>query len=103
MVFTDKLLTCRDCQNQFVFTAGEQDFYQSRGLAHEPRRCPSCRSQRKAADGQGAPSQGRGAREMFEVLCSSCGRPAQVPFRPTGARPVYCQECFQEARAGARY
>ena len=37
-------------------------------------------------------------REMFDVTCSSCGRPTQVPFRPTGARPVYCQDCYQGVR-----
>ncbi len=100
MIFADKLLTCRDCSSQFVFTAGEQEFYQARGLTNEPRRCPSCRAQKKAGEGQG---QARSGREMFDVVCSSCGRETQVPFRPTGARPVYCQECFQGARAGSRY
>lgn len=93
--FEDKVLTCRDCGREFVFTAGEQEFYQSRGLAHEPRRCPNCRSARRS-DG---PSTGpRPSREMHEVICANCGRPAQVPFLPTGSRPVYCQDCFQSSR-----
>lgn len=96
MTIADKVLTCRDCGQEFVFTIGEQEFYQARGLVHEPRRCPDCRNQRRASDG-GGPS--RGPREMFDVVCSNCGRPTQVPFRPTGARPVYCQDCFQSVRA----
>ena len=94
MTFADKVMTCRECGREFVFTVGEQEFYQSRGLMHEPRRCPDCRNQRRQSEGGGQ----RGAREMFDVTCSSCGRPTQVPFRPTGARPVYCQDCYQGVR-----
>ena len=43
----DRTLTCRDCGQQFVFTAGEQAFYQERGFS-DPQRCPSCRQARKA-------------------------------------------------------
>jgi CxxC-x17-CxxC domain-containing protein len=91
--FTDKMLTCRDCGREFTFTTGEQEFYQSRGLMHEPRRCPECRSARRT-DGPGT----RAPREMHDVICANCGRPTQVPFVPTGARPVYCTDCFQTAR-----
>ena len=36
--YVDKVLVCRDCGREFVFSAGEQEFYSSRGLQHEPRR-----------------------------------------------------------------
>lgn len=91
--FEDKILTCRDCGREFVFTSGEQEFYSSRGLMHEPRRCPECRNTRRASDGGG-----RGQREMHDVICSNCGKQTQVPFVPTGSRPVYCQDCFQTVR-----
>ena len=39
-----------------------------------------------------------GPREMFSATCSSCGREAQVPFRPSGEKPVYCSDCFQTQR-----
>lgn len=94
MIFVDKVLTCRDCGREFVFTSGEQEFYQARGLLNEPRRCPECRNQRRQA-GNGGP---RPQRALHDVICSSCGRPTQVPFRPTGARPVYCQDCYQSVR-----
>lgn len=32
--------------------------------------------------------------EMFSATCSDCGKPCQVPFRPSGDRPVYCNDCF---------
>jgi CxxC-x17-CxxC domain-containing protein len=40
----------------------------------------------------------RGPREMFSATCSSCGREAQVPFRPTSGKPVYCSDCFRSQR-----
>ena len=33
-------------------------------------------------------------REMHEVTCSKCGKNCQVPFKPTGNKPVFCSECF---------
>ena len=51
MAGADKTLTCRECGSQFVFTAGEQEFYRSRGLLNEPGRCPTCRSNRRQARG----------------------------------------------------
>jgi len=41
---------------------------------------------------------------MFSATCSSCGREAQVPFRPSGAKPVYCSDCFTSQRgSSSRY
>ena len=106
---TDKTLTCSDCGQEFAFTASEQQFYADRQFS-EPRRCPSCRASRKASRGAyggsgGYPSGGfsdggydRGPREMFSATCASCGREAQVPFRPNGSKPVYCRECFATQR-----
>jgi CxxC-x17-CxxC domain-containing protein len=101
---TDKTLTCADCGQEFAFTASEQQFYSDRGFT-EPRRCPSCRASRKAARGDsgGGYSNGGGGydrapREMFSATCSSCGKEAQVPFRPTSGKPVYCSDCFKTQR-----
>ena len=116
-MYTDKTLTCADCGQQFVFTASEQEFYAGRGFT-EPRRCASCRASRKAARGDsggygggssyssgggyggggGGGYSSRGPREMFTATCSSCGREAQVPFRPTSGKPVYCNDCFASRR-----
>ena len=38
-MYEDKTLVCKDCGNEFVFTAGEQEFYASRGFENEPQRC----------------------------------------------------------------
>jgi CxxC-x17-CxxC domain-containing protein len=139
-LYTDKTLTCVDCQQEFAFTSREQQFYADRQFS-EPRRCPSCRATRKASRGDsgggyssgggggysssggyssGGDSYGgggyssggggygggggggyrdRGPREMFEAVCSSCGKTASVPFRPTSGKPVYCNDCFASRRA----
>src|ERR687883_663132 len=43
MMYTDQPRTCRDCGSAFSWTAGEQEFYASRGLTNPPSRCPDCR------------------------------------------------------------
>ena|SRR5438105_1860355 len=113
----DTTLTCRDCGQAFTFTSGEQDFYASRGFS-EPSRCPDCRAARKSQRDSGSSygsygsssssygsdygSAGRRPREMFSATCSSCGKEAQVPFQPTGDKPVYCSDCFQQRGGGTR-
>lgn len=103
---SDRTLTCADCGQGFVFTSSEQEFYAERQFT-EPRRCPSCRAARKLArGGNSEPARGGGSmggsREMFAATCSSCGREAQVPFRPTGSKPVYCSDCFSSQRPSYR-
>ncbi len=44
---TDKTLVCKDCGKEFVFTAGEQEFYKEKGFTNEPTRCKDCRIARK--------------------------------------------------------
>ena len=39
-----------------------------------------------------------GPREMSDAVCSECGQPCQVPFKPTDGRPVYCRDCFAKKR-----
>ncbi len=36
-------------------------------------------------------------REMFDVTCTKCGKDCQVPFKPTGSKPVLCSDCFSES------
>ena len=38
----------------------------------------------------------RGPAQMYDVVCSKCGKNCQVPFKPTGSKPVFCSECFRE-------
>ena len=119
MSLADQTLYCRDCNQEFVFTVGEQEFYASRGLTNSPSRCPSCRAARKGQGGGygGGRSSGGGGgggsssssgggyrdrepRQMYTVTCSSCGNEAQVPFQPRGDKPVYCSNCYQAQGSG---
>jgi len=43
----DKTLICQDCGQEFVFTAGEQEFYKEKGFDNEPKRCKECRDKKK--------------------------------------------------------
>jgi len=93
-MYQDKILTCRECGEEFTFTASEQEFYAEKGFTNEPGRCPSCRVARKHQRNSG---RGYGAqREMFPATCAACGVETQVPFRPTGERPVYCRDCYAQ-------
>ena len=95
MYTTDQTLVCADCSAEFVFTGSEQDFFAQKGFS-APRRCKSCRAAAKAAKGQGGGfGGGRPQREMHDVICGGCGVQTQVPFKPSGDRPVYCRDCFQ--------
>jgi CxxC-x17-CxxC domain-containing protein len=85
-MYADKTLKCKECGCEFVFTAGEQEFYAERGFVNEPQRCKACRDARKSAS--------KTQREMFTTVCANCGKEAKVPFQPTSDRPVYCSECF---------
>lgn len=47
-MYEDKTLVCKECGAEFVFTAGEQEFYAEKGFQNEPQRCKACRDARKA-------------------------------------------------------
>ena len=69
-MYEDKTLVCKDCGKEFVWTAGEQEFYASRGFENQ----------------------------MFDAVCASCGKTCKVPFQPREDRPVYCSECFAKMK-----
>jgi len=94
MALTDKTLVCGDCGREFTFTAGEQEFYSSRGLLNEPRRCPECRAARRRERRGGYGD----SRRFYSAICAVCGKEATVPFEPTEGRPVYCKECYNRLR-----
>lgn len=85
MNYEDKTIKCLDCGVEFVFSAGEQEFYASKGFCNDPVRCKPCRMARKAGSHQ--------------VICAGCGIETTVKFMPKGDRPVYCSECFAKYRS----
>ncbi len=127
MSYEDKTIVCVDCGAEFTFTADEQQRFAERGFTNEPKRCKTCRDAKKAQQGGGNFGGGgggggrggygggggggggrggyggggggdRGPRQMFPATCASCGQQTEVPFKPSGNRPVYCRDCFQAQR-----
>jgi CxxC-x17-CxxC domain-containing protein len=92
-MYQDKTLICQDCGREFIWTAGEQDFFAEKGFTNQPRRCKECRDKRRQND--------QPAREMYDAVCANCGKHCKVPFKPTEGRPVYCSECFSKMREQA--
>ena len=89
-MYEDKTLKCKECGADFIFTAGEQEFYAEKGFQNEPQRCKECRNAKKAAV--------KGTKEYFVATCASCGAEAKVPFQPREDRPVYCSECYAKMK-----
>lgn len=87
--FSDKTMTCKDCGAEFVWTAGEQEFYQQKGFQYPPARCPKCRDAKKQQVQAG-----------YDITCAKCGQPAKVKFQPRGDRPVYCFDCYKANQGG---
>jgi CxxC-x17-CxxC domain-containing protein len=92
-VVQDRTLVCRDCGEAFVFSAGEQSFFASKGLQNDPQRCPSCRAAAKRARTVGGP------REYHAAVCAMCGFQPIVPCAPRTDRPAYCGCCSDKAKA----
>ena len=121
-MYEDRNITCADCGQEFVFTESEQAFYAEKGFTDAPKRCKPCRQARKAqrnsqsygddsyggggssyggggnSYGGGGSSYDRPPRQLYDAVCADCGKTAQVPFQPTGSRPVYCNDCFRARR-----
>ena len=89
-MYEDKTLVCKECGNEFIFTAGEQEFYAGKGLTNEPKRCLTCRRARKNADRPEAP--------RYDAVCANCGCDFKLKFQPHEDRPVYCDDCFKQMK-----
>lgn len=84
-MYNDKTLVCKDCGQEFTFTAREQEFYAEKGFTNEPRAAKPAVTHAKSR---------RGPRQMYDAVCARCGKACQVPFEPHG--DVLCDECFKE-------
>ncbi len=83
-MYSDKTLVCKECGEEFTFSAGEQEFYEEKGFQNEPTRCKACRSKREH------PSK----KEFYEAVCAECGQTTKVPFKPHLDKPVFCSNCY---------
>ena len=110
MSFSDKEIVCEECSQAFIFTAGEQEFFSSKGLQNLPRRCNVCRQKRKLSTGSNEENfsygravsySGKTPRRLHIAPCSGskslspeCQEYTEVPFMPRGDRPIYCSSCY---------
>ncbi|MBQ2829199.1 MAG: zinc-ribbon domain containing protein [Clostridia bacterium] len=92
-MFEDKTLICKECGNEFIFSAGEQEFYAEKGFENDPIRCKECRAARKRARNP--------ERTYYDAVCAECGGPARIPFEPKDGRPVYCSACHAKRQEEA--
>ena len=93
MDFQDKTLKCVDCRHDFIFSAGEQQFFSTIKLTNEPKRCPNCRLVLRFS------RAGRDTTQLTQVTCADCQKVTMVPFKPRGHRPIYCTDCLAIHRA----
>jgi len=42
-----------------------------------------------------------GPRQMHHAVCDECGNDCEVPFRPSGDKPIYCSSCFEKREGGS--
>ncbi len=94
--YQDRPIRCVDCNENFIWTAGEQVFFHDKGLKNEPKRCKPCKQAKNERLAAIAAAQSSGVRQRIEVSvqCAQCGQQTTVPFYPSQGRPVYCRSCF---------
>jgi len=84
--------TCSDC--------GKRCEVPFKPTGDKPVYCSQCFSSHRGSSISGS-SERRGYerprfqdKRMFDAICDKCGKRFELPFRPTGDKPVYCNECF---------
>lgn len=87
-VSKDRVLECKTCGKEFIFSASEQEFFASKGLTNEPSKCKDCR--RRARDEKTA--------RVAMVKCTHCGKVAQVTFTVTYPETLLCDDCFNNLK-----
>ena len=87
--------TCSDC--------GKNCEVPFKPTGDKPVFCDDCFSKNRSRDGVGRPRRSRAAgrdsrgfreKTMHQATCDECGKSCEVPFKPTGDKPVYCSQCF---------
>jgi CxxC-x17-CxxC domain-containing protein len=96
----DRNIKCVDCNENFIWTSGEQAFFHDKGLKNEPKRCKPCKQAKNERLAAITAAQTSGVRQRIEVSvqCAQCGQQTTVPFYPSQGRPVYCRSCFLAGR-----
>ncbi|MHB1000228.1 MAG: DEAD/DEAH box helicase [Armatimonadota bacterium] len=91
MIYKDKTCICRDCNEEFVFSAQEQEKFREQNF-NPPTRCNDCHEKRVIRRKY---SRG-GEFKTHVVACSVCGKDTELPFNPSDKKPVFCNECYKD-------
>jgi len=83
----DRVLVCKDCNNKFLWTAGEQKFFYDKGLQNIPKRCKICVAKYKEKLHEKHP--------VWQIKCRICQKKAEVPFEPK-SDDILCEICFNK-------
>lgn len=89
----DIILTCLGCRTNFIWSEGEQQYFEDRGLK-EPKHCKPCRYKRRVAQGNPTPPS-------YPIICHDCGVETTVNFEPLEGRPVYCRKCYHQRKVAS--
>ena len=97
----DKPVYCNDCFQNHKPERSDRD----RGRGRFGGNRGGGRFGGRGAGGYGRNGRGGGRfgrdrppREMHTTTCAECGTECQVPFKPNGEKPVYCNDCFQDKK-----
>lgn len=82
--FKDKELVCGDCDKTFIWSAGEQKFFEEKGFKEIPKRCSDCRAKK------------REELKKFNTKCGNCGNEMTLSFKPIPNKKYFCDSCFDK-------
>jgi CxxC-x17-CxxC domain-containing protein len=88
--------TCADCGVKF-----ELPFTPT---SDKPVYCNDCFKNKRSQGRGDRRGHDRRDRQMFSAVCDKCGKNCEVPFRPSGGKPIFCDQCFGKSsdRGGGR-
>jgi CxxC-x17-CxxC domain-containing protein len=86
----DKPVFCSNCFGQRREEGGDRDRGGDRGRDRD----------RRDSGNRGFDRRDSGRLEMFSAVCDECGQRCEVPFKPSGDKPVFCSECFGKKKEG---
>ncbi len=88
-----------DMHSAVCSTCGKRCEVPFRPTGDKPIYCSSCFESEGGSSSKRGGSysrQDREAKRMFSATCVDCGKRCEVPFRPTGDKPIYCSSCFEK-------
>ena len=99
----DLPIKCIDCNQDFLWTIGEQAFYRDKGLENPPKRCKPCKKAKTRRLDLIEKAKLTGKRHVMEIRaeCARCKQATTIPFYPSQGKPVYCRSCFLELKSEA--